>query len=110
MERWKKKTLTHPLNVCGVNDIMQTKIHIADPSFHEVETVTEIMQRYISPGADKILTEVTQAGGTTLLSEIHKFINSTVNKEELPQQWKESIIVPIYKQNKSRDSSVVLCH
>jgi hypothetical protein len=29
--------------------------------------------------------------------EIHKLINSIWNKEELPQEWKESIIAPIYK-------------
>jgi hypothetical protein len=29
--------------------------------------------------------------------EIHKLINSVWNKEELPDQWKESSIVTIYK-------------
>jgi len=32
------------------------------------------------------------------MSEGHKIINSIWNKEELPEQWKESIIVPIYKK------------
>jgi hypothetical protein len=29
---------------------------------------------------------------------IHKFINSVWNKEELPDQWKESIILPVHKK------------
>jgi hypothetical protein len=29
---------------------------------------------------------------------IHKLINSISNKEELPQQGKESVIVPLYKR------------
>jgi hypothetical protein len=33
-----------------------------------------------------------------LLSVIHKLINSVWNKEELPDQWKETIIVPIHKK------------
>jgi hypothetical protein len=33
-----------------------------------------------------------------LLSAIHMLINSIWNKEELPDQWKESIIVPIHKK------------
>jgi hypothetical protein len=37
------------------------------------------------------------AGGEILLSAIHKLINSVWNKEELPDQWKESIIVPVHK-------------
>jgi hypothetical protein len=37
-----------------------------------------------------------------LCSEICHFINSICNKEELPQQWKESTSIPIYKEgNKS---------
>jgi hypothetical protein len=34
-----------------------------------------------------------------LRSEIHKLINSFWNKEELPDQWKESIIVPVDKKD-----------
>jgi hypothetical protein len=34
-----------------------------------------------------------QAGGQTLWSEIHKIINSVWNVEELPDQWKESIML-----------------
>jgi hypothetical protein len=29
---------------------------------------------------------------------IHKLINSVWNKKELPDQWKESIIVPVHKK------------
>jgi hypothetical protein len=39
--------------------------------------------------------ELIQAGDESLLSEIHKLIHSTWNKEELPDQWKESVIAPI---------------
>jgi hypothetical protein len=38
-----------------------------------------------------------------LLSAIHKLINSVWNKEELPEQWKESIIVPIRKKGDKTD-------
>jgi hypothetical protein len=41
--------------------------------------------------------ELIQAGGEILLSAIHKPINSVWNKQQLPDQWKESIIVPVYK-------------
>jgi hypothetical protein len=50
-----------------------------------------------SPGRDQILAELIQAGGEILLSAIHKLINSVWNKEELSDQWKESIIVPVQK-------------
>jgi hypothetical protein len=46
-----------------------------------------------------------KAGGRTIRSDIHKLINSSWNKEELPEQWKESIIVPIYKKSDKTDCS-----
>jgi hypothetical protein len=46
-----------------------------------------------------------QVGTNTLHSEIHKLINSNWTKQELPQQWKESIIVPIYKMGDKNECS-----
>jgi hypothetical protein len=63
------------------------------------------VKKYKLPDSDQILAELVQAGGETLLSQIHKLINSVWNKEELPNQWKESIIVPIYKKGDKIDCS-----
>jgi len=38
-----------------------------------------------------------KAGGRKIRYEFHKIIMSVWNKEQLPEQWKESIIFPIYK-------------
>jgi hypothetical protein len=38
-----------------------------------------------------------KAGGEALCSEVHRLI-CCIRNEELPQQWKESIIVPIHKK------------
>jgi hypothetical protein len=51
------------------------------------------LKNYKSPGSDLILAELIHVEG-----EIHKLINFIWNKEELPDQWKEYIIVPIYKK------------
>jgi hypothetical protein len=48
------------------------------------------------------LAELIQAGGKMLLSAIHKLINSVWNKE-LPDQWKESIIVQVHKMGAKAD-------
>jgi hypothetical protein len=101
LNRWKNY-FCQLLNVHGVNVVRQTEIHTAEPlapepSSSEVEIAIEKMKRYKSPGIDQIPAELIQAGGSTLRSEIHKLINCIWNKKELPEQWKEFIIVPIYK-------------
>jgi len=58
-----------------------------------------------SPGIDQIQSKLIKAGGRTIHSEIHKLINSIWNEEELPEEWKESIIVPIYKKGDKKDSN-----
>jgi hypothetical protein len=51
----------------------------------------------------QIPAELYQAGGETLVSVIHKLITSIWNKEEMPDQWEESIIVPIHKTGDKTD-------
>jgi hypothetical protein len=36
---------------------------------------------------------------------MHKLINSTWNKEELPEECKELILIPIYKEGDKKDGS-----
>jgi hypothetical protein len=51
-----------------------------------------------------------KAGGRTNHSEFHKLINSTRKKEELPEQWQELIILPIYKKGDcSNYKGISLC-
>jgi hypothetical protein len=55
----------------------------------------EKLKRHKSPGADQIPAELITAGGH---SDILELINSIWNKEELPEEWKKSITVPVYKK------------
>jgi hypothetical protein len=65
----------------------------------------EKSKRYKSPGIDQIPAELIKAGGSKICSVIHKLIISIWNKEELPDQWKESIIIPVYKKGDKIDCS-----
>jgi hypothetical protein len=99
LNRWKN-FFNQVLNVHGVHDVRQMDIHTAEPlvpkpSLVEVEIAIGKLKSYKSPGTDQIPAELIKAGGETLCSEIHRLICCIWNKEELPQQWKESIIVPI---------------
>jgi hypothetical protein len=71
---------------------------VPEPRLLELEIAIGRLRLYKSPGTDQIPTELIKAAGEILYSEIHRLICSIWNKEELPQQWKESIILPIYKK------------
>jgi hypothetical protein len=101
LNRWKN-FFNQALNIHAVHDVRQVDIHMAEPlmlepSLVEVEIAIGKLKSYKSPDTDQILAEFIKAGGETLYSEIHRLICCIWNKEELSQQWKESIIVPIYK-------------
>jgi hypothetical protein len=107
LNRWKN-FFNQVLNVHGVHDVRQTDTHTAaplvpEPSLVEVEIAIGKLKSCKSPGTDQILAKLIKAGGETLYSEIHRLICSIWNKEELPQQWKEYIIVPIYKKGDKND-------
>jgi hypothetical protein len=89
---------------------MEIRVHTAEPSVSEpspfeVEIAIAKLKKYKSPGSDQILAELFQAGGETLQSEIHKVINSIWNKEKLPQQWKKSITISVYRKSNKTDCS-----
>jgi hypothetical protein len=112
LTRWRNY-FSQLLNVHGNNDVKQTEIHTAErlvpePSAFEVEKAIEKLKRYKSLGIDQIPAELIKAGGSKICPAIHKLINSIWNKEDLPEQWKVSIIVPIYKKGDNTDCSD--CH
>jgi hypothetical protein len=107
MARWRNY-YSQLLNVHGVNDVRQAEIHTTEPlvpkpSAFEVELAIAKLKSHKSPGIDQIPVELIKAGNRTILCAIHKLIISIWNKEELPEEWKESIIVPI---NKKGDKTV----
>jgi hypothetical protein len=84
-------------------DIHTAEPLVPEPSLVEVEIAIGKLKSYKSPGTDHIPAELIKAGGETLYSEIHRLICCIWNKEELPQQWKESVIVPIYEMGDKTD-------
>jgi hypothetical protein len=89
-----KNFFNQVLNVHDVHDVRQMDIHTAEPlvpehSLVKVEIAIGKLKSYKSPNIDQIPAELIKAGGG--------------KKEELPQKWKESIIVPIYKKGDNTD-------
>ena len=76
---------------------------VPEPSALEVELAIEKLKSHKSPGIDQIPAELIKAEGSTIRCVIHKLIIAISNKDELPGEWKESIIVPIHKKGDKTD-------
>jgi hypothetical protein len=97
-----KNFFNQVLNAHGVHDVRQMEIHTAEPlvpkpMLVEVEITIGKFKRCKSLGIDYIPAELIRAGDETF-SDMHKLICSIWNKDELSQQWKESITIPIHKK------------
>ena len=92
-----------------LESICSFKVHISksfsEPSAFEVKLAIEKLKSHKSPGIDQIPAELIKAGGRAIRYEICQRIISIWNKEELPEEWRETIIVPIYKRGDKRDCS-----
>ena len=92
----------------GLRNVGQVELPTADPlvpepSAFEVELAIDKLKSHKSPGIDEIPAELIKARGGTICLEIHKLITSIWKKEKLPEEWKESIIVPIHKKGDKTD-------
>jgi len=89
---------------------MKTEIHTAEllvpePSAFEVELAIEKLKSHKSLGIDQIPAELIKTVGRKIRYEICKLIIYIWNKEELPEEGKDLIIVPVYKKGDKTDFS-----
>jgi hypothetical protein len=64
---------------------------VPDPSAFDLEVVTEKLKRHKSRSTERQENSLKQ--WVEEFANICKLINSVWNKEDLPEQWKESVIV-----------------
>jgi hypothetical protein len=65
----------------------------------------EKLKSHKSPRTDQIPAEPIKAEGRRIRYGTHKLITLVRNKEELLEEWNESIIVPIYRKGDKTDGS-----
>jgi hypothetical protein len=104
------ETTVHTYVYLLLMTLVQTEIRTAkavmpEPSAFEVEMAIEKPKMHKSRGIDQIPVHLIKAGDVTIRSEIHKIIYSISNEEELHEEWKDSIIVPIYQKGDKTDCS-----
>ena len=85
-------------NLPGTASNTVLEINTDPPS--EMEVIREIsyLKRHKAAGPDGIPPFVFKDGGIALATELTKLLQSIWDQEEVPRDWCESVIVPIYKK------------
>jgi hypothetical protein len=73
-------------------DIHMAEPLVPEPGLVKVEIAIGKLKSFKSLGTDQILAKLIKAEGETLCSQVHKLVCYIWNKEELPQQSKESVL------------------
>ena len=109
MENYYSQTL----NVHGVHDVRQRETHTAEPlipepSVFEFDLAIDKLKSRKSSDRVQIPTELIKERVRKIRYQNHKTITSTWNKEELLEQWKSSIILPIHKKVRNGIKEIVV--
>ena len=102
-ERWKdhfEKLLNAGRNVRVpiLNEEANEAIEETAPTELEVMLTIGKLKNRKAAGYDEMFAEYLKRGGDTLTRKVHELIVNIWNSEEIPEDWKKSIIVPLFKK------------
>jgi hypothetical protein len=73
------------------------------PSFEELLAAVTSTKENKAPGGCGVPAEVWKHGGSRLQEKLHELIVHIWRDEEMPQNWKDANIVPIFKKGSRKD-------
>ena len=95
--------LSSNLRIQSTTTDNQTDTEILSPSYSEVCSIINKLKSNKAGGTDNIIPELIKQGGRTLKHRMYKLIIMIWEKEQLPNQWNEGIICPLYKKGNRLD-------
>lgn len=108
--RWKNY-FDELLNVhANDRNRIESEIHtaepeITEPTINEVRTAIKKLKNNKAAGIDDMPGEIVKYGGERLVEEIFELIREIWNKEQIPMEWTESVIIPIFKKGDKSECS-----
>ena len=73
------------------------------PSFDELTAAFASTRENKAPGSCGIPAKVWKRGGKRLQEKLHELIVDIWRKEQMPQNWNDAIIVPIFKKGSRKE-------
>ena len=71
---------------------------ISLPSYNEICFIINKLKLKRAAGSDNIPPELLKHGGRALRQKLHKLILMIWNNQQLPQQWNEGTVCPVYER------------
>ena len=78
------------------------RISLDAPTLSEVMTAIKRLPNGRAPGADGISGEMLRAAADSIAPRLHQICQRIWEEERIPADWKEGIILPIYKNKGDR--------
>ena len=104
MDRWKQyfaglmKTGNNIDNQVQEVQTIENDAEIEPPTYKEVSDTINKFQRNKAPGTDNIPAALVKHGGYILKHRMYNLILLIWSKEQLPMEWLQGIICPLYKK------------
>lgn len=108
LEQWRKYfdglLNVQPPNLTEEPAVYQTAEPLVDePTREEVEKAIKMLKNNKAPGIDGLPAELIKQGGERMLTELHNLITNIWRRECIPDEWRESIITPVFKKGDRSD-------
>ena len=71
---------------------------VEQPTYEEIIKAIKKLKNNKAPGKDNIPAELLKYGGEALHRQLHRLITLIWSQEKIPEEWKESLIIPIHKK------------
>ena len=91
----------------AIDWLPQVLFHVtldAEPVFEEIRKASHLLSCDKAPGADSIHAEVYKEGGTALTEKLHQLFQLIWKHESVPQDFKDTSIIYLYKCKENRQS------
>lgn len=69
----------------------------------QVEEALKMLKNRKSAGKDGIQNELLKYGGAKLTKELTKLINKIMETSQIPEEWRTSIMIPLFKKGEKTD-------
>lgn len=77
--------------------------NVEPPTREEVKNAVKALKSNKAPGKDEITAEILKKGGNVVTEKLWDIMLKIWEKEEIPAEWQEAVVVPIHKKGEKEE-------